>query len=1081
MIHFIYGNPGTGKTEMIYSEIQKDAINKQSSILIVPEQFTVSAERDLIKKIAPSAQLYVEVLNFTRLANRLFREHGGISYNFISKAHEKLLMWRAIKSAVPFLREYQILSADDFSLADSMLVTYKELSASGITFEQIDEIANNCNNVILSSKMKDISLICSIYSSMINEKFTDTNSELSRLLQLLQSKRCLDGVNVYIDGFTSFTGVEHSIIHEIMRQADSVYITLAIPSPSYNGIDTLSIKECSDKLRRDCASIGVKAKSVLLDTDYRTNSEVLRTLSSDIWQMERTDTNIQEEQFDNSVELFRAADIYDECEFAAARIRELIEHGYRYKDIAIIARNIDKYRGIIEPALDNMGLKYYISEKSDLSSSPIAKFILSAIKTINRGWKRDDVISHLKSGLCNISAHDADIFEYYTAKWNISGKLLLTDEPWNMNPDGYTTIWSERGMNVIEIANKVKNQLMGNLKEYTSKLKSAQNYKEMCSATVDYLDKLNVRNSMLTLAKAYLDDGKVRDASDCIRMLEVALDSLDCICEVFSEETEPNINTFATALRIAFDSSELGTIPTSQDEIQLGSAHMLRTDNVKCAVILGVCDGEFPSSVDNSGLLNMRDKQYLIEHGVQISGRQEIISSDELYYFRRAVSAPSQKLIVFTRSDSEPSVAFTRILNLLPYIKVDDTSSRLLTHLRSLKAVSEYASLLTDTDEGYALQMLLNDFEIPHIDNNNVSVTAENDVIESDTIQAVIGREIALSQSKAELFTNCKFAYSCKYHLKLDDGKRAEFSFNNIGTFIHHILEKFIYQIYIVNKGIIPDYSEISNIVEDIIERYISELLPDNKNKSARLLHLIARLKNISISIIIELLNELSDSSFKPTFFELRIGSKDIPAVTLSLKNGSKISLTGIIDRVDVFMKDEKAYIRVVDYKTGNKTFSISDIQEGLNLQMLLYIFSLTQGNKEQLTQFFGGTPIAAGITYFSVDSSKRTEKTFVNIDGNSPNFAEIKRSGLILNNEDVIEAMTHSGNDKILMRTPRKNSFIEESTLSLLYDEVCQVLGRIGEEMVSGNINAHPSKGADSCKYCVFSSVCRVSHKGKG
>lgn len=1077
MIHFIYGNPGTGKTSLIYSEILKDAKNGQDAILIVPEQYTVAAERDIINLIPPSSQIKIEVLNFTRLANRLFRIYGGLSYNYATKAHEKLLMWRAIKAALPFLREYTLYSADDYSLADSMLATYKELCATCVSWEQIESVADSTDNKLLTSKIKDISTICSIYNAMLSESFTDTNSELARLSELLNNIDCLKDFNIYIDGFINFTGIEHGIIREIMRQAQNLFITVGIPFPGYNGIDTISIKDCSDRLRRDCAAIGRKANTVQLTENYRSNSSNLKTVSSDLWIMDKSDEAQSTHSDKDTIELFKASDIYDECEFAAVKAKELIEQGYRYKDIAIIARNIDKYRGIIEPALENMNLKYFISEKTDLSISPIAKFILSAIKVITHGWQKNDIIAHLKTGLCGISSHDSDIFECYTSKWNISGKAFLNDQPWSMNPDGYTTTMTERGVTILQTANKVRDHLINKLKKFTAELKDSQSYRELCLATLNYLEELEVREQMQALATEYLEEGKIRDASDCAKMYEVALDALDYVCDSFSSDEKPDINTFATALRIAFSESELGSIPTSQDEIILGSANMLRTDNIKCAIILGACDGEFPASTSDGGLFNSYDREILINQGIPLSGNKESSASDELYYFRRAAASPSEKLIIFTRSDSEPSVAFTRLTNIFPDIEIIDTASLLLPRIKSLKAASEYAPLLSGTEEGYALDKLLCDFNASDQAKESIPVSAENDVLDSDVISKISGKELILTQSKTESYMNCKFAFSCKYQLKLDEGRKAEFSFSNIGTFIHYILEKFLYRVYIANAGIRPNNNEIENIVDQIIEEYISKLVPDDKTKNARLVHLIDRLKSSSLIIINDLLYELSDSKFKPEFFEMRIGDKDIPSVKVTLKNGTRVSITGIIDRVDIYRSNGNAYIRVVDYKTGNKTFSISDIEEGLNLQMLLYIFSLTKGSKSDLNKKFNGNPVAASITYLSVDSSRPKASGLKE----SIEESNIKRSGLILSDEEIIDAISESGNDKYLMRSSRKNSFIDSPTLDLLYNQICDVLVKIGESITSGDINAKPQSSENPCKYCRFFSICRTSNSKKG
>jgi ATP-dependent helicase/nuclease subunit B len=246
-------------------------------------------------------------------------------------------------------------------------------------------------------------------------------------------------------------------------------------------------------------------------------------------------------------------------------------------------------------------------------------------------------------------------------------------------------------------------------------------------------------------------------------------------------------------------------------------------------------------------------------------------------------------------------------------------------------------------------------------------------------------------------------------------------------------------------------------------------------------MHLIDRLKRTSLSIISELLNELTDSSFKPEFFELRIGSREIPSVKVTLNNGSVITISGIVDRVDVYRNGDNAYLRVVDYKTGSKTFSVSDIKEGFNLQMLLYIFSLTQGNVAKLENIFGGTPVAAGVTYLSIDSSKcKTDRLFDKESDVLPPV-DLKRTGLILDDEDVINAVSNSGNTRILMKTPKKSSFITRESFTMLYNDVCNVLSTIGDEMLSGNINAIPKNTKESCKYCSYASVCKVSRKGNG
>lgn len=1082
MIRFIYGDPGTGKTEEIYKLLKHDAENRQKALLIVPEQMTVSAERELLKRLPASAQLYIEVLNYTRLANKLFREYGGVAYNSSTRGLQKLLMWRALMTASPFLSEYSRSGDDDIALADSFLATYNEITAAGISLEELENFVLSHPASAVSAKLKDIVTISSVYSSLLSANYTDTNGELSRLCELLKSTNCLKGFNVYFDGFSSITGIEHSITKSIFAQADNCTVTLGIPSPSHKGIDTVSIKRFSDRLRRDTASLGLKSEATLLTDNRRSSSPKLRYIASNLWEAVTDNSTDLASDNSNSLKLYRAADIYDECEYASVVIRELIEAGYQYSEIAVIARNSDNYRGIIEPALENMNIPYYVSEKTDLSLCPVSKLILSALRIILFGWQRADVISHLKTGLCGVSPRDADIFEDYTARWNIGGKRFISNDPWNMNPDGYTAQRSERGEQVILTANAVKDKLITRLLTYASKLKAAANCKEMCIATADYLEVLNVKDSLKALAEKYMSHSKPRQASECIRMYDLVLDALDCVCDAFSDYDNFDLSKFYVAVKSALEESELGSIPTSMDEVTIGSANMIRTESAKCVVLLGVCDGEFPSGVQSSGLLNDSDRDYLMNNNINLSGDREMRASDELYFFRRAASSPSERLIVFTRSDAEPSIAFNRISKVIPGISITDTASETLPRFKTLKSVAEYLPLYIGTDTGAALMRLASEYasdrEQIYIPTDD-SISAENDSISPDVLNNRVGSIIHLSQSKVEEFIKCKFAYSCKYYLKLDESKKISFAYNNIGTFVHKVLEQFLYYVYVTNKGIVPDDCEKQKILDKIISDYTEELIPDKDKAGARLQHLIERLKKMSVLILDDILTELSDSSFIPRFFELQIGSSEVPSIIINLKDGKKMSLNGIADRVDIYEKDGTSFVRVIDYKTGSKTFSLSDIEEGKNLQLLIYLFSLTKGKHTHL--FKDKTPIAAGITYISNGASKiKALKYSAESESLKAARNEIKRSGLILDDEAVLQAVSASQNNRYLMSTARKSSTISSESFDMLYRQICSTLEAIGNEILTGDAGAKPKDGADTCKYCPYSAICRSAQKDR-
>ena len=515
MVKLIYGDAGSGKSEYILSCLKKDAADGVRAILIVPEQQTVATEREILMRLPSSAQLNVEVLNFSRLANRVFRTCGGLVYNYASAGQRRLIMWRALCKCAPMLSEYGARADSDHSLPSTMLAITKEFGTCGISPADLEAFCASMPDSTLRRKLSDIATVSAAYELLLSESHTDPASDLDRLIAMLDSsaRGYFSGMHVYIDSFYSLTGKEHAVVRRIMSEAESFCATIALPSPTYRGIDTISVREYSDKLRADAAGFGGGAQTVILKGNHRAASRVLSHLSEKLWRMDEEFSFAEDEKDDGSIELWQASDIYDEAEAAAAKVRELIESGYRCRDIAIIARDASKYQGILENAFDTMGVPYYFSEKRDLSTSPLARLILSALRIKQFGWKREDVIAHLKTGMLDISAKDADLFEEYTAKWSISGKKLAAEGEWTMNPDGYNASLSPRGEEKLSAANRVHSFLLEKLKKYFAELSAASSCAELCRATLAYIEDSGAPNRLKELAMRELAAAKKKSAN----------------------------------------------------------------------------------------------------------------------------------------------------------------------------------------------------------------------------------------------------------------------------------------------------------------------------------------------------------------------------------------------------------------------------------------------------------------------------------------------------------------------------------------------------------------------------------------
>ena len=217
MIRMIYGCSGSGKSTRIYDLMKEDAKNSTPSYLIVPEQQTVQCERKLLDILPPSAQLSSEVLNFSRLANLVFRHYGGLSYNYADKGSKTLIMWKNLKELSPILTEYSKSAKENTaSFSSEMLSAIGELKAYCVTPTKLERAAEKLeDNEILKNKLLDLSLIYSSYQNYFSESFSDVSDDLTKLADTLKEHDFFKGVNVYIDSFTSFTAQDYAVIKEI--------------------------------------------------------------------------------------------------------------------------------------------------------------------------------------------------------------------------------------------------------------------------------------------------------------------------------------------------------------------------------------------------------------------------------------------------------------------------------------------------------------------------------------------------------------------------------------------------------------------------------------------------------------------------------------------------------------------------------------------------------------------------------------------------------------------------------------------------------------------------------------------------
>lgn len=1092
MIYFIYGPSGSGKTHAIFSQLRTAIENKKRAFVLVPEQETVAVERKILEIFPPDAQLGLEVLNFSRLCNRIFRTFGGLSYDVASNPTKALLMWNNLRELSPLLEEYKFSDVYDFSLVEKMMSAAKELKAYNVSPQKLDASGEKIDkSSALYPKLRDISLIYAAYVNRLHDQFSDSADDISIAVDMLKEHNFFKGANVYIDSFAGYTEQEFDMISKIFSLADNVYITLGLPSPDASDIHFESLRATDKKLKKLLS--GKAHEDIVLSENQRTESHQLKYLAENIWRFEAEPDCNTEGVAD--VFSYICETPYSEAELVASEISRLAFEGMRYSDIAIIARDADSYRGILDVALKKYNIPFFMSEKTDLINKPLSKFILSALKIKESGWRAQNVIAHLKSGFSDIDQFDIDLFEDYVYTWKINGNKFF--EPyWTMNPDGFSGRISERGKRILSVANSVREKIVTELSLFFAKLDAADNVADMCRATVEFLQDANITEKVKAQYERDLEYGNKKAAAEDLQLYSLSLEILYQLSAALGEE-RLSPSEFSAALTLMFSCADIGTIPTSADEVVIGSASMLRASDVKCAFIIGLNEGDFPRAVKDNGIFTDAERAALAEIDVKLSDGADIRSAEELYFIYRAVSLPRKSLILTapavssTGKSKNTSIVFDRVEALLSVSPIKESSLSPIAKIWSPQTAREQFLKIKDQNDA----LLLNEL-FPSLASD---VSAELPISQSecraseDVIRRILGENMYLSSSRLESYVKCGFNYYCSYVLKLRESKRAVFELNNMGSFVHAVLELFLREITKDNKiDLSLSDEQINDLLERSIDSHLTELLGKDYAISNRTKHLFMRLKRLSLLLINNVIKEFKSSSFVPASFELSIGRGDdaIPPITFKLADGSTLSINGQIDRVDTYKEGEDVYVRVVDYKSGHKVFSLDEVREGLNMQMLIYLFSICKSDSPKTKAHLGcaedGKLLPAGIQYLSsgiktlsFDKFTSDEKIQNDIESN------LKRTGLFLEDINILEAFNSQfdpafiGGVKISDGVPSGKALASAEGFDMIYEELSDTIIKIAQSLRDGYADAKPLiRSSSPCNYCKMSSICRSAQK---
>ena len=1025
MLNLIYGTSGSGKSERVFEAICRDIQDKRQCYLLVPEQQAYISERDLSARLPSHAGLYFEIVNFSKLADLVFRRFGGCATVSAGNGIRSVLVWETLRQLSPALLQYG-KSRNDTALTAEMLSTLQELQNNGIDSTQLEAVAEQLDETSpLRKKLLDLAMIDAVY----REKFISVcgmgaSDRILKAAEMLNRHTCFEGCNIYIDSFTSFTAPEYTFLSELLCQANTLTVTLCTDQLHSSQLHFESISRTAIRLERMAKDKNSEITIIKSDIQTSDKPDELRILEQELWDFRLTKRTreLPKENAPQSIHSYVCANLYEESEACAIRVLGLVQKGLRYGEIAVVVRDTETYRGVLDAAFERYGIPYFLSERTDLSAKPLSRLILSALRAISQGYRSQDVLTLLKTGISGADARDVALFEEYCETWHITGKRFL-DTVWSMNPDGLTDQRSQRGNEILLAANRVRQTVIEPLQMLQTEIRASKKVPDLCRGIYQYLCRLNVREQLSVQAKNELELGQRREAGESLRLYDFIVETLTELATLLPE-SEMNAEEFLSVLTLFFSVTDLGSVPNVHDCVVIGSANTLRVEHIKASFLLGLCEGEFPAAVNDIGLLTESDKLALEAHGLAMDSGQKLRSSEELFYVYRAMTKPSEALFLSypamqpDGSERTPSLAFHRM--------------EFLFDRKPQQITSEYLKKQGET----AVEAFEPSYQLPDMGANV---------------------RLHLSQSSIQAFALCPYRYYATYRLKLRSKKDSNISAADEGTFLHFVFENFLKKALNENGALtLPPMEELPFVADATIGEYLERVCPIPPSEmDGRLLHLFERLRGLAILILREIVGELSCGKFTPIGFEQKLGGSGenaLPAVRLSLKDGCSVELHGTVDRVDVFEKDQKLYVRIVDYKTGEHKFSFDKVRSGEDLQLVLYLFAVVSSDPQRLV------PCGGEFLYSSKEKGITT----------------VSRSGFLLDDGEIRQAADETDGQIHLKNLIKSTVEQINEVTEAMQETVCA----IAERILAGEAQKTPSE--DACRFCDIRDHCDAACRSK-
>ncbi len=1110
-LRFYFGPSGSGKSHRIYEEIMQRAVQEpgRNFLIIVPDQFTMQTQKDLVMRSDRDGILNIDVLSFGRLSHRILEEVGTKEMPVLDDTGKSLVLQKVaadLKEQLPAMGS--LLHKQGY--IHEVKSAISEFMQYGISTQDMDKlIASAEKRGALAMKLRDLKTLYRGFQDYIRDHFITTEETLDVLRRSLVKSKILPDSVVVFDGFTGFTPIQNRLIQELMRVCEETIVTVTIGEEEdpYQMDGEQKLFHLSKKTVADLVKLAAEAEVTRGEDVFVKGGPNRFTEAPALWYLEQNLFRYQYEPYmekQREIRMFEALSPREEVHQTALYIRKLIrEEGLTYRDIAVVIGDLEGYASYVETEFGQLEIPCFLDRTRGIVLNPMIEYIKSALQLYIKDFSYDTVFHFLRSGMVDISREEIDELENYVIRTGARGyrtySRLFTRRTEEMQ-QGSGQDDTERAEETLERLNRIRQQFADTVEilHMAPRAKAG----EYVDHLYDFLEQNQVQQKLLNYQQQFEQEGDLAKAREYAQIYRLVMDLLDQIYGLLGEE-EISLQEFADILDAGFGEITVGTIPQNVDRIVVGDMERTRLKQVKVLFFLGVNDGNIPKNVSKGGIISDMDREFLIESGTEMapSPRQQMYIQ-RLYLYLN-MTKPSQRLYLsYAKVNSDgkgirPSYLIDTVRKLFPQLAVEYPQNR--SRLEQIEGRQEGARYLAEELREYAdgtlreeerqdFYLMYRAYEADPEGRDRLTAAAFRRYKESGlsriVARALYGRQLENSVSRLETYAACACRHFLQYGLSLQEREEFGFEVSDMGNVYHAVLENFAGKLAESGRTW-WDFDEnfATQAIKEAVEGYAATYGETVLYSSARNEYAITRMSRILTRTVLTLQQHLKQGSFQPDDYELSFRfAEDLDSIHVDLSEEEKMHLQGRIDRIDVSEDAEHVYVKVIDYKSGNKKFDLAALYYGLQLQLVVYMNAAMELESRKHPD---KEIVPAALLYYHIDDP--TIETPVELTQEQINeeiLTKLRMNGVVNSDPAVVERLDRFLQDKskvIPVEKKKDGSFsarsgiLSREELHVVSAYVDTKIRQIGREILDGKIAANPyEKGnEEACTYCAYKKVC--------